>query len=71
MERLGQLKEKYAAYKINVDQAIPQVYIVDHAVKAERKAVPKRSLIVIVSTLSTFALALLLLLIVDYFKAMR
>ncbi|MBN2482431.1 MAG: hypothetical protein JXB19_11875 [Bacteroidales bacterium] len=71
MNRLGQLKEKYTAFKINVEQAIPQVYIVDHAVRAERKAVPKRSLIVIISTLSTFALVFLLLLIVDYSKGLK
>lgn len=71
IERAGQLKDKYAAYKINIDQTIPQVYIVDHAEKAERKAVPKRSLIVIISTLSVFALTLLLLLVIDYFKALK
>lgn len=68
IERLAQLKNKYVAYKINMEQTIPQVYIIDPAAASEMKAVPKRSLIVIVSTLSTFALALLLLLIIEYFK---
>jgi uncharacterized protein involved in exopolysaccharide biosynthesis len=68
IERLGQLKIKYASGKINSEQTLPQIFIVDKAVKAERKAVPKRSIIAIVSTLSTFALALLLLLIVDQIK---
>jgi uncharacterized protein involved in exopolysaccharide biosynthesis len=71
IERLGQLKIKYTSGKINVEQTLPQIFIVDKAVKAERKAVPKRSIIAIVTTLSTFALALLLLLIIDQIKAER
>jgi uncharacterized protein involved in exopolysaccharide biosynthesis len=66
--RLGQLKEKYVSTKVNVEQRLPQIFIVDKAVKAERKAVPKRSIIVIVTTLSAFLLSLLGLLIVDQFK---
>ncbi len=58
ISRLSQLKSKYVAAKLNVEQALPQIFIVDRAVKAERKAVPKRSIIVIISTLSAFALSL-------------
>jgi hypothetical protein len=47
------------------------VYIVDRAEKAERKALPNRSMIVVISVLSTFALAFLFLLIADYFKVMK
>ncbi len=68
IERHGQLKIKYASSKINLEQTLPQIFIVDRAVKAERKAVPRRSIIAMVTTLSTFALALLLLLIVDQIK---
>ncbi len=68
IERLAQLKNKYIAYKIDMEQTIPQVYIIDPAAASEMKALPKRSLIVIISTLSTFVLALLLLLAVEYFK---
>lgn len=65
IERLGQLKAKFAAAKVNVDQTVPQIFIVDKAHASERKAEPRRSIIVIMSTLSTFAIALLLLLIWD------
>jgi len=68
IQRLGQLKIKYASSKINVEQTLPQIFIVDRAVKAERKAVPRRSIIAFVTTLSTFAFALLLLLILDQIK---
>lgn len=67
--RMGQLKAKYVSSKVNVEQSLPQIFIVDRAVKAERKAVPKRSIIVIISTLSTFALSLLILLIIDQIKS--
>jgi uncharacterized protein involved in exopolysaccharide biosynthesis len=69
IDRLSDLKAKYATYKINVEQTVPQIFIVDKAVKAERKALPKRSIIVIISTFSTFALALFFLLIIDQIKA--
>ena len=67
--RMGQLKAKYVSSKVNVEQTLPQIFIVDKAVKAERKAVPKRSIIVFISTLSTFALSLLILLIIDQIKS--
>ncbi|MBN2812774.1 MAG: hypothetical protein JXQ80_01790, partial [Bacteroidales bacterium] len=69
--RLGQLKEKYVSSKVNVEQRLPQIFIVDKAVKAERKAVPKRSIIVIVTTFSAFLLSLLGLLIADQLKSER
>ncbi len=65
IERYGQLKAKFASAKINVEQTVPQIFIVDEAKKSERKSEPKRSIIVLVSTISTFAIALLLLLIVE------
>jgi uncharacterized protein involved in exopolysaccharide biosynthesis len=69
IERMGQLKIKYISSKINLEQILPHLFIVDKAIKAERKAVPKRSIIVIISTLSAFALSLLLLLINDRIKS--
>lgn len=69
IQRSAQLKAKYVSAKVNVEQDIPQIFIVDQAKKAERKAVPKRSIIVIVSTISAFALSLLVLLIIDQVKS--
>jgi uncharacterized protein involved in exopolysaccharide biosynthesis len=68
IERFGQLKVKYAAYKLYIDRTIPQIFIVDRAAVAERKAVPRRSMIVLVSTLATFAMTLLVLLVIDNLK---
>ncbi len=71
IERLGLLKSKYVSSKVNMEQTLPQIFIVDKAQKAERKAVPKRSIIVIVTTISTFALTLLALLFIEQFKRNR
>ncbi|MBN1115618.1 MAG: hypothetical protein JXA77_00310 [Bacteroidales bacterium] len=69
IERLGMLKDKYAAAKINVEQTVPQIFIVDSAQVSEQKSEPVRSVIVMISTLSSFAFTLLLLLIIDNVKA--
>jgi uncharacterized protein involved in exopolysaccharide biosynthesis len=71
IERQAQLKEKFVSAKVNVEQTIPQLFIVEEAKKAEKKAEPKRSVIVFVTTLSTFAFTLLLLLVMDNIKARR
>lgn len=67
--RQAQLKEKYVSARINVDQRLPEVFVVDKATKAERKYSPKRSIIVVVTTMSVFAMTLLLLLIFGQIKA--
>ncbi len=69
IERFSLLKSKFAAAKVNLESTMTNVFVVDYANKAERKATPHRSMIVMVSTLTTFALALLLLLIIDNIKA--
>lgn len=69
IERNSLLKAKLAAAKVNLESTMSNVFIVDRATPAERKDSPKRSLIVLLTTLSTFALALLTLLIIDNIKA--
>jgi LPS O-antigen subunit length determinant protein (WzzB/FepE family) len=68
IERNSLLKTKMAAAKVNLESTMPNAFIVDKATKSERKHVPKRSIITIISTLSTFALTLLLLLVIDNLK---
>jgi tyrosine-protein kinase Etk/Wzc len=69
--RLGQLKEKYASFKVNIENTFPQVFILDRARVEPKKVSPKRSIIVFVTTLSTFALSLFLLLMIDNYKARK
>jgi uncharacterized protein involved in exopolysaccharide biosynthesis len=62
------LKQKYAEAKVETEQTLPQKYVVDSAVPAERKTYPKRSIIVIQSTLSAFVLGYILLLIISVIR---
>jgi capsular polysaccharide biosynthesis protein len=65
------LESKYTEAKVDVEQKLPHKYIVSKAIKAEKKSFPIIWLIVSVSTVSTFALALLLLIIFDNLKKKR
>lgn len=69
ISRMSLLKNKYASYKVNIENAIPQIFIVDKARVEEKKVSPKRTIIVMISTLSTFAFSLILLLMIDNIKA--
>jgi len=68
ISRISAIKIKLAAAKINLDATISNVFIVDKAVKAEKKDGPKRSLIVLFSSLSAFLLSLLALIIAENIK---
>ena len=63
--RLSELKGKYMEAKVDAEQSISHKFVVDKAYSSEKKAYPIRSLIVLVSTLSTFFVALLLLIMRD------
>ena len=67
-ENFADLKQKYAEAKVETEQILPQKFVVDSAVPAERKTYPKRSLIVIQSTLSAFVLGYILLLIISVIR---
>ena len=66
--RLSQLKGKYLQAKVDAEQNLPHTFVVSRAYPAEKKAYPKRSVIVVVSTLSTFLLALFVLALVESLK---
>ncbi len=68
-EQLSDLKAKYAEAKLDASQFLPKKYVVNSAVPSERKDYPRRSIIVIVSTLSAFVMSVLLLVVFDVFKA--
>jgi len=59
--RLSDLKEKYVQAKVDSEQSLPHTFIVNKAKVAEKKTYPRRTLIVITSTMSAFLLTLLLL----------
>ena len=59
--RLSDLKEKFVQAKVDSEQSLPHTFIVNKAKVAEKKTYPRRTLIVITSTMSAFLLTLLLL----------
>jgi len=68
VKQLSVIEAKYREAKIDLEQTLPNKYIVDRAEKAERKSYPIRWLIVSISVLSTFFFSFLLLLILDQVK---
>lgn len=66
---LSRLKQRYVEAKVEAEQTLPHKFVVDQAFIAEKKAYPKKSIIVIVSTLSAFLFGLILLIIRDNLKS--
>ncbi len=62
------IKIKYSQAKVDVEEDMPATFEVNTAFPAERKTYPKRSLIVIMASFSTFILTLVTLLILNTIK---
>ena len=69
--QLSLLKAKLNEAKVDAFQDLPHKYVVNPAQVSEKKSYPLRSLLVIVSTISTFIFALFFLLIIERFMAIR
>lgn len=67
-ERLSDLRQRYQEARVESVQELPHKFIIDRAYPSEKKAYPKRSVIVMVSTASAFLFALILLIILDSLK---
>jgi len=61
VEQNAHLKERYRLAQSDVKQTYPHQFVVNTAFRADKKAYPKKSTIVIVSALSAFLLGLILL----------
>lgn len=68
-ERLSLVRQKYMEARVDASQQLPYKYVVDKAYESERKAYPRRSLIVLVSAVSAFFLALLAFVVRDSIKS--
>jgi len=66
--RLADLRQRYQEARVESEQELPHKFIVDRAYASEKKAYPKRSVIVMVSTAAAFLFTLILLVIVDSLK---
>ncbi len=65
---LADLRQRYKEARVEAVQNLPHKFIVDRAYASEKKAYPKKSIIVMVSTASAFLLTLILLIIIDSLK---
>ncbi len=65
--RLRDMKTKYVEVKADAEMKLSSVFILDKAYKAEKKAYPKKSIIIIVATFSTFFLTVMAFLFFESF----
>jgi uncharacterized protein involved in exopolysaccharide biosynthesis len=67
LNRINKLRFQYLQAKAELDSKLPNVFILDRAQAADKKAYPKKSVIVIVSTFSAFLLSLILFIFFENF----
>ncbi|CAI8280837.1 MAG: Uncharacterised protein [Flavobacteriia bacterium] len=70
-DELVRLKTRYDQAKVDVYQTLPETFLVNRAFPAERKTFPKRSLIVLISTLGTFLFTLVCIIITDTIRSQK
>ncbi|MDA3909857.1 MAG: Wzz/FepE/Etk N-terminal domain-containing protein [Bacteroidales bacterium] len=68
IKKLSEVESKYVEAKIDVEQNLPHKFVVNEAVNAEKKSYPVRWLIVMISTISSFLLAIIVLIILENLK---
>ncbi len=67
-KQLNLLKTKYEETKADVEQILPQKFVVSNAFPAEKKSYPVRWVIVVVSTLASLLLAVIAILLIENTK---
>ncbi|MCB0819350.1 MAG: hypothetical protein KDC13_01910 [Bacteroidetes bacterium] len=70
-EALSRLKTKYEESKVDANDKIPHKFVVNEAKASEKKSYPVRWLIVLVSTLATFLLSVVLVIIIENINRIR
>jgi uncharacterized protein involved in exopolysaccharide biosynthesis len=66
---VSDLSLKYKEARLEVEQNLPHKFVVEQAYPSEKKAYPKKSMIVIVSTFASLLFALIFLIIIDNIRA--
>jgi capsular polysaccharide biosynthesis protein len=69
--KLINLRSRYVAMRVEVEQMLPTKFVVDRAYPADKKSYPIRSLIVILSVLSSLILGIIAALIFDNWKYLK
>ncbi|MCE9537655.1 MAG: hypothetical protein K8R85_00330 [Bacteroidetes bacterium] len=67
-KQLNLLKTKYEGTKVDVEQVLPQKFIVSNAYPAEKKSYPVRWIIVVVSTMASLLMAIIAILLIENIK---
>jgi hypothetical protein len=70
-KRLSLLKAKYDEVKADAETILQHKFIVNRATPSEKKAYPIRWLIVVVSTIATFVMIVIILILYDQIKHIR
>ncbi|MFO7867803.1 MAG: hypothetical protein R6U95_00715 [Bacteroidales bacterium] len=67
-EQLSMLNSRLKEAKVNAERDLTHYFVVNKAYKSDKKAKPKRLMIVVISTIATFLFAFVVLVIIDLFK---
>lgn len=67
-KELADLQTRAAQTRVDMDQEVSYKFLLDQAEVADKKAYPKRAVIVLLGTFGAFVMCILLLLLLDYFK---
>lgn len=67
-ENFSLLIQKYKEAKVDAENILTNTYIIDKAYAPDKKAFPKRSIIVIASTISAFFISFILLILLELLK---
>ncbi len=68
LNNLKDLRNFMRVLKIEAKQGIPSQFVVDKAIPSDKKAYPKKALIVIMSTLSAIFFSIFAIIVFDFFK---
>jgi uncharacterized protein involved in exopolysaccharide biosynthesis len=70
-KQLNLLKTKYEGAKADVEQVLPQKFVVSNAYPAEKKSYPVRWIIVVVSTMTSVLMAIIAILLIENIKGFK
>lgn len=64
-ERQSTIREKYEESRVDIEQQLPEKFVVDNAFPAERKSYPICWVIIAMSTFATFIITILSILVIE------
>ncbi|MES2140466.1 MAG: hypothetical protein V4511_12230 [Bacteroidota bacterium] len=70
-KQLNLLKTKYEGTKVDVEQVLPQKFVVSNAYPAEKKSYPVRWVIVVVSTMASLLMGIIAILLIENIKQFK